>query len=439
MSTAAPPPFAHTGRRLGRAVLLFVVAAIAVVTLDPFEFIRPTRLALNGWDGWFDAAANVALFVAPGFLYALSRSAVDSPADDAAARRRTMRRTMRRALWYGALLSAAIEAAQLFEPARYSSLLDVAANAGGAMLGAWLHGRIARVLSAESPLLAALALELPLMGLLYLLMPLCSLAALTLPRGAALADGPLLSAHAYGLLAVALLGGVLLGHVQRWRLGPSGQLRPWQAAVAAALWFALGTIPAIGRSPALVAAGAAAAALVTWGIGALPLAPHERDRRFEIAALRAGGPFFASYLALDALSQPARPSPWLSKVGIVGHVERLAAFTILGYMIAESLGRLELRQRRAALGVALASLLVAVGVSALEHRGVPAPGALGGLAFYAAAGAYGGWIYHLQRSHVRALVAARRARSGADGAPERAAPPAARERPSRAGLVAVPE
>jgi hypothetical protein len=34
-----------------------------------------------------------------------------------------------------------------------------------------------------------------------------------------------------------------------------------------------------------------------------------------------------------------------------------------------------------------------------------------GAAAHAAAAAYGGWIYHLQRAHVRALVAARRPRN----------------------------
>ena len=73
------PLSAHalTGRKLGTAVLFYVLGVIGVITLEPFHFEVPARIAIILWDdyNWLDPFANVVLFVPPGFLYALARSA----------------------------------------------------------------------------------------------------------------------------------------------------------------------------------------------------------------------------------------------------------------------------------------------------------------------------------------------------------------------------
>jgi len=144
------PAHALTGRKLGTAVLFYVLAVIGVITLEPFHFEMPARLVITLWDdyNWLDPFANVVLFVPPGFLYALARSATRT--------RDARSQTIRAATAFGFVASACIEITQIFEPTRYPSPLDVATNALGAALGAWAFTRAARRLGADSPLVQRL-------------------------------------------------------------------------------------------------------------------------------------------------------------------------------------------------------------------------------------------------------------------------------------------
>ena len=69
------PPYGETGARLGGAVLVFVTAVVGAITLQPFRFAWPVHAEIMLWAGWYDALANVALFVPLGFVYALTRTA----------------------------------------------------------------------------------------------------------------------------------------------------------------------------------------------------------------------------------------------------------------------------------------------------------------------------------------------------------------------------
>ena len=389
------PAYAWTGRKLGLSVLAYVFGVIAVITLEPFAFRVPTHVDVMLWDGWFDPVANVALFVPAGFLYGLAWSAHE--ADPAAPRAR--RRLLGRAAWLGVLASAMIETTQLFEPARYPSPTDVATNAAGALLGAWLYLRAARRLGADTPIVGRLALELPLMGLLYVAAPLCTLAALTLGGGAA-ARGP-------GLAALGLFGGTLVGHVQRWHFGPAGTLRPAQAALAAAAWMAAGALPAVATAPWVFAASVAVAAAAAWGYGTERVDRTGGDRRFERAALVRAVPWLAAYLVLVPLTEPAESPAILGKLDVLRRVETLAGFTVLGYVLAEAWGRLGLRYRWTAWRVGAVAVMAAIAGAALRRMGAPSLDDVAPIGLSTVAAAYGGWLYHLQRAHVLALVEAR--------------------------------
>jgi VanZ family protein len=142
---AAPPPaagaapaYARTGARLGWATLAYLACVVVTITLEPFVFRRPAApgvvwwAADAPWHGWFDVVANVAMFAPLGFVAALARS-----------HRGGRRLSPARAFALGAAASAAIELVQRFEPGRYASPTDVASNAAGAALGAWLCRRLA--------------------------------------------------------------------------------------------------------------------------------------------------------------------------------------------------------------------------------------------------------------------------------------------------------
>jgi hypothetical protein len=90
-------------------------------------------------------------------------------------------------------------------------------------------------------------------------------------------------------------------------------------------------------------------------------------------------------------------------------LEYLAAFTLLGYTVAEARGRRAEPQGQLAVWVAAVCLAAAATLEGL--RGFhPAHGASGlALLLAGAAGLYGGLIYRRQLAAVRALTAARRA------------------------------
>jgi VanZ family protein len=397
---SAPPPlptsYGETGARLGGAVLVFVAAIVGAITLQPFRFAWPARVAIMLWAGWFDVLANVALFVPLGFVFGLTRAA-----------RTTGGGTLARALAYGALASTAIELTQLFEPGRFASPIDVATNALGAQLGAWLHARAARRLGADTPLVGRLALELPVMGLVYVALPLCTLAAIS----TAATDAPQVagvSPRAVALVLLAVFGGTLLGTVQRRQLGPALALGPAGAGLVAAGWFLVGALPAMASAPRALALGTALAAGVACDIGRRATWPPAAERRFEAEALTLAAPFFAAYLLLLPLGDPPLGPDASTRLGIMRHVETLAAFTVGGYLLAEAWGRRQLRYRHTAWRVGLAGAGAGATLAAVRAwHGAESAGALA-IVMHAVAAAYGGWLYHLQRAHVKALVDARK-------------------------------
>lgn len=370
------------GAGLARALLLYVVAVTLVITLTPFDFAVPERWRVTVED-WtvLDLIANVLLFVPMGFLLALGE-----PPE--------RRGTVWRALAAGAALSLAIESAQLFELERYASPWDVLTNAAGAALGGALPARLRRRLD-PAALVGRLALELPLVGLVYLLVPLAWLRALSGGAGAA---------RLWPLVVLGLFGGSLLGAVQRRYFGPAGMASPRAMAVAAGGWFTVAAVPAVGAAPVMVAAGVLLVALFTWHRAAAPPPGSGEERRFERASLLRASPFFAAYLlllpltALDAGRQ-------LEREYVIGIVESAAAFTVLGYMAAEAMGRREHAFGESWLPVALLAAMVALldGVLRGASFTVDATIAVRALTSVVAA-VYGGWLYHLQRDQVRRLA-----------------------------------
>jgi hypothetical protein len=91
--------------------------------------------------------------------------------------------------------------------------------------------------------------------------------------------------------------------------------------------------------------------------------------------------------------------------GTVLHiVETVAAFTLLGYMLAEFRGRLEARFRNGAPHIALWSGSVGLVVEILAGFRLDGGASALGWVVLVGASLYGSWIYHLQRAHVRRLL-----------------------------------
>lgn len=392
-----------TALRLGRAVLGYLALVTSIITMAPFRFQWIPAHGLTSIWNWSDLVMNVLMFVPFGFVYQLTRPR-GAPPD------------WPRVLILGAALSGTIETLQLFSPTRYTSLLDVATNTAGAALGAWAFTRLARHLEDDTAV-QSLALELPLMGLTYQFIPLCWLIGLGSEGGA----------RRIFVLPVAAFAGAILGTVHAAYLAPQRQRsgypdRRWLVAMALG-WVVVAVVPGARGDIDLICASAT----LTVGIALLRSIATTRDRavdehrRFELPTLRLVLPLFAAYLALSSLwPLDAVAAGWhwiialapaqveLTQPVVYRLLEHVAAFTLTGYMIAEFHGRDARGLRDAAPRVAR----WAGGISFLLEvaRGwYPDAGASVLMwLFTVIAALFGGWLYLLQRDHVRALVNRRR-------------------------------
>ena len=379
----------------GAFLLGYMILVTAVITLAPFRFARPAVFTLSWLVDPADVGANVLLFLPLGFLFRVttrpSGGVGHAPTMVAAC-----------------LTSAVFETLQLFLPGRFASPVDVMSNTLGAGLGSLLHTRIAARL--DGRLVRGLALELPLMIVVYLLVPLLWLDGFAAGHdGGRLVLSPLLG----------LAGAVVLAAIWRHRLAERGVLSPTQLILVTAGWYGVGAAPGLMRRPLLVLGGAVLVGLATRleAARALPRAP---ERRFELPTLRRVWPLLVSYLVLSALwPLPWSPGPWHGGWGVaeladmpgvtpmLRALEYLAAFTLLGYTVAESRGR---REEGAGLRLArltAASILSAAALEALRgfHPGHGASMLV--LVLTAAMGLYGGLIYRIQLGVVREAMAPR--------------------------------
>jgi glycopeptide antibiotics resistance protein len=382
----------NTGARLGTALLAYMLAVTLIVTLLPFRFRAPEHWHVIFAGDVTDLAANVLLFVPLGFLYRAARPAARG-------------RFALSVFLIGAAVSALIETAQLFVSARDASLLDVASNALGAWIGASAFDRIARF-GRDGRLLGWLALELPIMGVIYLLVPLLWVSSLA-SRGEPLRAG--------AILVVGLFGAILLAGVQRHYVSRSRTAIAGAAPAFATAWFVAGTFPLLPSRPLYVLIGAGTVGAACWCMMRNAASRVSPERRFEVPLLTSAAPVYALYLAL-IMAAPLTGDivPWRLWFGfpdIASHqteilrlLELVAAFTLLGYMVAEFSGRTIVYFRSAlprVLGWAVTLAIAAEALRGFQWRG--GASVARGL-MLALAAIYGGWLYYLQRAHAMRLL-----------------------------------
>ncbi len=412
----------RTGSRLASAFLGYLLGVVVLVTLVPFDFSVASRHGITWGGSVSDALANVGMFFPLGFLFRLSHD----PRGD--------RWAIRPLLW-GLRFSCLIEATQLFLPSRFSSPVDVLTNGLGAWFGALAHDLLARRIRLTPALIGALALELPLMGLAYLLVPLLWLSGL-----AASGEPARMSLS----LLLGLLGARVLGAIYRNRFAPAGAASVARFAALASFWYLVGAIPGLIEHPRLVLASAllVAAATAFWS-GGWAREDLRGDRRFEAETLTRVAPVLGLYLLCLAGWPPWAPiTAWHGEPGLHGFwgsadtvrilraLEHLAAFTVLGYAVAEYRGRREQSFGQSALAIAGWGLAAsaALEIVAAFHPGAGASLLRAGLALGTTL--YGGGIYHLQRAHIRWLLRERDAAMPSSAA--------TRPRPVQNGQSAAP-
>ncbi|MDX2193458.1 MAG: VanZ family protein [Gemmatimonadales bacterium] len=380
-----------TGRRLATAFLGYFTVVVAVITLVPFTIRTPPDWRLITAFVAGDFAANIALFLPIGFLTAsISRARGIGSLLKAAA--------------LGFLLSLLIEYVQEFMPERIPAAWDLVANTLGATIGAGgyvLASRGGRGL--DAPMVERLALDLPLAGLVYLMVPLTWLTALA-------HEG---TDWALGLTApLGLMGAIVISSVQREGLRRRGA----GPALLATAWFASAVL---AGAPDQLLPGLALIAAVgglTALLGNATRRSAETDRRYEpktlatiapigllwLAAL-AGGPLLGGVVSFDFSVAPVSGDGGWSRQNVLRLVEQPTAFAVLGYAIAQWIGR-----RIEAFATSLAYVLAGAVLGGLIFeiaRGV-ADGygaSLVGFLLSVGGAAFGCAVYHLQLGHLKAL------------------------------------
>lgn len=390
----------YTASRLSAATLGYLVAMTLVVTLTPFRFAtRPLHGLTAEWSV-ADIVMNVVMFMPLGFLFGLGRGAGKHVALFA--------------FLLGLTLSCVIEVAQLFEATRYTSVLDVGANALGAWIGAHAYLLITRRLEDEAVAtgVKALALELPLMGLVYLLVPLFWLVALAASSGT----------RVWLALPVAAFGGGIVGAVHGGYVAPVRATSRVVLVAWTTVWSLVAGIMLLRHVPWLYVVSTCVAVLsaLTQSYWAHHIRSAQRTRRIELPALRVVMPLFAGYLALSALWPldgadlhwraglqffPASQSP--VDADVYRALEQIAAFTLVGYLIAEVRGRFDRPYREVVWTVCRwgGGLALMLELTRGLHPGYGASVILGCMAV--AATVFGGWLYHLQRDHIRMITSGR--------------------------------
>jgi hypothetical protein len=214
-------------------------------------------------------------------------------------------------------------------------------------------------------------------------------------------------------LLLGVFGASLLGGMQRHHFGPARGIDPRITAAGASIWFLAGGFPSLPMRPLTFAVGTLAVGALAWWQGSRPLAPTAANRRFEVPLLTSAAPAYGAYLVLITVAPllygmapwsagigfPGIAAEW-TKVEILRFLELVAAFTLLGYMVAEYRGRVVDAYEDAVPRVGtwgLAAALIGEGVRGF-HAGHGASLARGVVLL--AATLYGGWLYYLQRAHV---------------------------------------
>ncbi len=354
---------------------MFLVAGIV---LAPFDFGVPERFAPHLMvveSGWFsDLLLNVVLFLPLGFIGQRTPGLGGS--------------SPRRWLWLGLGVSVVLEATQLFLPSRYPTVSDVLANALGAWVGALLSARAAAVLGGEGDAVRRLLLDVPLIGIAYLLIPLLWL------------DGLALGTPSVGVwlqLPLAAAGGVALAGAARTAEAADRGIAGL-VAVLAAVWWLVAAVPMLATAPFIVVVGLTLTITVAQIADPIWRWRRQRERRLEPVVVAVVLVLVLVHLVGGGRS--VGEASTLSREWVIRWLARGAVLTTCGYLVAEALGRRELRLARALLLPGIGGGVLGAWLGGLS---LVLPGAL--------VAGFGAALYTFQRDHVVALRA-RAARRG---------------------------
>jgi glycopeptide antibiotics resistance protein len=319
----------NTDSTLGYALLIYMSIMVVILTLIPFDFRIPDTIRISLLLNFKDLISNIILFVPVGFLFRLSRGKHRDP-------------FCLKAMAFGVLLSLAIETVQVFISGRFPQVSDIITNGMGTWLGGMIFMALTKKLKEKQPF-RLFALELPLMNLVYLLIPLMWL------NGLATGEE---GSRLWLILLPGLLGGSVLSSIYKSRFRQAHGLSAGKLSLVAMGWFFTAAIPAMLNFPRQILVFGILVGLFAGIAARVHRKATNVERRFELPALKRIFPVYAVYLLLLAAWPTTLPiEQWQFSVDfeqfafdekivfIFRFAEYIAAFTLLGYMIAEMRGR----------------------------------------------------------------------------------------------------
>ncbi|HUV59622.1 MAG TPA: VanZ family protein [Desulfatiglandales bacterium] len=378
---------------LSYALLMYMVGIVLLITLIPFQFHIPQKIA-NIWAiNLNDSITNIFLFLPLGFLFQLSRRRHKDPA-------------CVRALGFGILVSVVIEITQVFLLGRYTSVIDVMTNGVGAWVGALIFTLIKGHLD-ETRIAGVFALELPLMNLVYLLIPLIWLNGLSAGHEVS---------RLWLLVVLGLFGAIVLSSVYIHRLRHVERLSSNKVTFLAMGWFFVAALPALAHFPLQGILCGIGVGIIVRLLTAFQRKTIQAERRFELPTLRRLLPLYIFYLFLLALwPTTVAFGEWQEVVHfqelmfnervvfIFRFVEYIAAFTLLGYIVAEMRGRKQESVTKILMWIVVLSLSCVIGIVFIKGHTLLSAVTLIEVALITGASLYGGIIYRLQLAAIQRL------------------------------------
>jgi glycopeptide antibiotics resistance protein len=385
-----PDKSPHT---LSYALLIYMFIIVVLITFIPFEFRIPRELKITWSTNFTDFITNILLFIPIGFLFRLNR-------------RQSKDILCINALILGLLLSLAIEFTQIFIPGRYPQFIDVITNGLGAWLGAISFVLLKSKLSGERTG-KLISLELPLMNLVYLLIPLMWLNGLATGEEAA---------RLWLLSLLGLCGTGAICSIAIYRFRHTGALFFAKLSLLTMSWFFIATLPALFKFPMQIAIFTISVGIIAPIIAGFPKKDKEDEQRFEMPTLKRILPLFGLYLLLLIIWPTTFPiADWQLNIDYkelafndriaftFRFIEFIAAFTLLGYTIAQMRGRKNESAAKTLGWIFIAALISSIVIEII--RGYP-PLFISNtmeIVLITAAGLYGGVIYRLQLSSIQRL------------------------------------
>jgi VanZ family protein len=209
---------------------------------------------------------------------------------------------------------------------------------------------------------------------------------------------------------------VVIAGVYRFGMKQPSIVSPEMLALVVAGWFLAASLPTFLNLGAMPLAGCALVAFAALVTVRLPIFGHAPERRFELRVLKRVWVVYAVYLLLLLVwPVPQHLTHWRGGLGFVELaddppivivlqlIEHFSAFTLLGYMVAESHGRREIAPSQSMVWTCCWCGLAAVVLEVLRgfHPNHIASAAQGAVLLIGSV--YGAWIYWRQLSRIRML------------------------------------